>query len=856
MAQNNLSAQGNEFPGPSSFEECQELFNNAPIGIFTSTPDGRFISVNPAMARIFGYDSPNEMIESITDIAQEYYIDPFDREEFVRQMHEQDMVVNHECRVRRRDGSIIWVSRNAREVRDKNDKITHYQGFVTDITDRKQAENALVESESLFRGMFMDHSAVMLLIDPKSGQIIRANKAAAQYYGYPLDKMLQMKIQQLNLLSPTEVAEKMQCALKKMVNTFEFQHLLQDGQVCDVEVHSTPVTIQKQKLLFSIIHDITDRKQAEKALRESEEKYRTVFENTGSATCILEKDGTISLANVKFAELAGYPIEEIQNKKNWKEFVVREDLESMRQQHDLRREDRKKAFNEYEFRFIDKAHNIKNIYLCIDLIPDTDKSVASLLDITGIKRSEKEIMDRERLLESIIDGVSDLLAIQYPDHSIERYNQAGYDLLRMTPEEVKGKKCFELLGRDCECEKCATRIALETGKLEHVEKYVPELDIYLDCRSNPVLDENGSVVQIVEQLRDISERKKYEEQLKYLSLHDQLTGLYNRAYLENELQRLQHSRDFPISIICMDLDGLKLVNDTLGHDHGDTHLRDCAQLLQESFRAADIVARFGGDEFVALLPRTNQKAGEKLIDRIRSRIDEFNQEKSREIPLSLSIGVACAKESNGDLLDVFKQADDLMYRDKLHRDITSRSQIMKGLMAALEERDFITSGHAHRLEDLCFNLGREMGLSASQLSDLNLLAQVHDLGKVGIPDYILFKPGPLSEEEWQIMRQHPEKGYRIAQSTTDLAGISELVLKHHERWDGKGYPLKLKGEEIPIECRILAIVDAFDSMTNDRPYRKAMPVAEVQEELQRCAGSQFDPQLVPIFLQMMSELAL
>jgi HD-GYP domain-containing protein (c-di-GMP phosphodiesterase class II) len=149
-----------------------------------------------------------------------------------------------------------------------------------------------------------------------------------------------------------------------------------------------------------------------------------------------------------------------------------------------------------------------------------------------------------------------------------------------------------------------------------------------------------------------------------------------------------------------------------------------------------------------------------------------------------------------------------------------------------------------------------MGLSASQLSDLNLLAQVHDLGKVGIPDYILFKPGPLSEEEWQIMRQHPEKGYRIAQSTTDLAGISELILKHHERWDGKGYPLGLKGEEIPIECRILAIVDAFDSMTNDRPYRKAMPVAEVQEELQRCAGSQFDPQLVPIFLQMMSELAL
>jgi HD-GYP domain-containing protein (c-di-GMP phosphodiesterase class II) len=172
-------------------------------------------------------------------------------------------------------------------------------------------------------------------------------------------------------------------------------------------------------------------------------------------------------------------------------------------------------------------------------------------------------------------------------------------------------------------------------------------------------------------------------------------------------------------------------------------------------------------------------------------------------------------------------------------------------MAALEERDFITSGHAHRLEDLCVRLGRQVKLSSSQLSDLNLLAQVHDLGKVGIPDNILFKPGPLNDQEWEIMQQHPEKGYRIAQSTSDLAGIADLILKHHERWDGKGYPLGLAGDEIPIECRILAIADSFDAMTNDRPYRKAISVEESLEELKQCAGSQFDPELVDIFVHMM-----
>jgi HD-GYP domain-containing protein (c-di-GMP phosphodiesterase class II) len=142
-------------------------------------------------------------------------------------------------------------------------------------------------------------------------------------------------------------------------------------------------------------------------------------------------------------------------------------------------------------------------------------------------------------------------------------------------------------------------------------------------------------------------------------------------------------------------------------------------------------------------------------------------------------------------------------------------------------------------------------LSHSQLWDLALLCQVHDLGKVGIPDRILFKPGPLNEEEWAVMCQHAEKGYRIAQATSDLAGIADLILKHHERWDGKGYPFGLAGEEIPIECRILAIADSFDAMTNDRPYKKAISAQEALEELKRCAGSQFDPRLVEHFLEIM-----
>ncbi len=363
-------------------------------------------------------------------------------------------------------------------------------------------------------------------------------------------------------------------------------------------------------------------------------------------------------------------------------------------------------------------------------------------------------------------------------------------------------------------------------------------------------DESGNIIRVQCGIQDITDRKQAEEKLRHLSLHDQLTGLYNRAYIENEKQRLSKSRDYPITIISMDVDGLKLVNDTLGHERGDELLKISADLLQKSLRASDILARYGGDEFVALLPRTDYLGGKSIVNRIRKRVEKYTRNKRDQLPLNISIGMAVAQDAGKDLEAVFKEADDLMYRDKLGKNITFRSQIIRSLMAALEERDFITSGHAHRLEDLSCRVGEKIGLSEMQLSDLALLAQVHDLGKVGIPDHVLFKQSPLNDEEWKIMHKHPEKGYRIARASNDLSEIAHLILKHHERWDGQGYPLGLEGEDIPVECRILAIVDAYDAMTNDRPYRKALTEAQAGEELKKCAGTQFDPDLVKIFLDI------
>lgn len=347
---------------------------------------------------------------------------------------------------------------------------------------------------------------------------------------------------------------------------------------------------------------------------------------------------------------------------------------------------------------------------------------------------------------------------------------------------------------------------------------------------------------------DITERKETEKQLQYLSYYDVLTGLYNRAYFEREIQRV-NAVEGPAGVIVCDIDGLKLINDSLGHRAGDRLLKAAADILRHSFRQNDVIARIGGDEFAVLLGHGEPMVTESC-NRIRKRTALYN-ETHPQLPVSLSIGSAVRKNNTEDLRQVFKKADDIMYREKLHRSRSVRSALIQTLMKALEARDFITEGHAARMDAQISAFGEVLDLPPDTVNDLRLLARFHDIGKVGIPDHILFKPGPLTPGETAEMQRHCEIGYRIAQASPDLIPISDWILGHHEWWDGNGYPRGLKGNDIPLACRILSIVDAFDAMTSDRPYRKAMSPEDALRELKRCAGTQFDPELVDKFVQMM-----
>jgi len=220
------------------------------------------------------------------------------------------------------------------------------------------------------------------------------------------------------------------------------------------------------------------------------------------------------------------------------------------------------------------------------------------------------------------------------------------------------------------------------------------------------------------------------------------------------------------------------------------------------------------------------------------------------MPLSISVGMDVCTGGETTLNETYKNADRNMYREKLHSQQSGHSAIVATLAQALEARDFVTDGHADRLQYLMEKLAVAAGLPASDLPDIRLLGRFHDIGKVGIPDQILFKPGRLTDEEYEIMKRHCEIGYRIALASPELAPIADWILKHQEWWNGEGYPLGLAGEDIPLPCRILAIVDAYDAMTNDRPYRKAMSGSDAVAELVRCAGRQFDERLVRLFVNI------
>jgi len=362
---------------------------------------------------------------------------------------------------------------------------------------------------------------------------------------------------------------------------------------------------------------------------------------------------------------------------------------------------------------------------------------------------------------------------------------------------------------------------------------------------------NNEVEVIEGIIIDITEKKQSLFEIEYISTHDLMTGLYNHNYYEEVKVKLDKEISLPLCIIIGDINGVRLINDAFGLSEGDKIIIETANIIKNCCRESDIISRTGGDEFSILLPNTNKDKLNEIIGNIERSCEQYNiliEDKSRCITLTIGYAIKLAEYEDIQVID--KEAREYMYKRKLFENKSYHSSILSSIMATMYERSQETEEHAKRLAVISKGIGQKMNLSQENIDELGLFAMLHDIGKIGIDSSILNKPGKLNSEEWEIMKRHPEIGYRIAMSATELKPIADYILTHHERWDGGGYPKGLSGQDIPLFSRILAVVDTYDAMTEDRVYRKGISREDSIKEIKENSGKQFDPIIVEIFLDI------
>ena len=361
---------------------------------------------------------------------------------------------------------------------------------------------------------------------------------------------------------------------------------------------------------------------------------------------------------------------------------------------------------------------------------------------------------------------------------------------------------------------------------------------------SPIMNAKKECVGITFFTMNITALKRAQEKNQYLSYHDTLTNLYNRRYYEEALHKMELDKVLPISVIIGDLNGLKMINDAFGHSVGDELIVSAADAFRSVCRKEDIVARWGGDEFIILLPGIDQNEVEQTVSAIKK---ECSSRDVRSIPVDISFGWHTRSDESEDMTLVLKNAEDYMFKNKIIESRSMRSHTIRVIMNTLHEKNPREEAHSNRVGDLCKKMGEAMNLSEQDVKTLHMIGFLHDIGKIAMDEGILNKKGKLTDEEYEQIKLHPEIGCRIIRSSYEITEVSESILSHHERWNGSGYPKGLSGEQIPMYARIIAIADSFDAMTSMRTFRACVSGKDAAEEILRCAGSMYDPKIAELF---------
>lgn len=594
-------------------------------------------------------------------------------------------------------------------------------------------------------------------------------------------------------------------------------------------------------------------------LKEIERLFRLITENITDTVWITDLNLKIKYISPSVTKLLGFTLEELQSmpiEQNITPKSCKKVLDTIKKVsfQDIVLHSNKPLFVNLELEFYKKDGTTFWEEIVGTLIRNKFGIPQEILfigrDISQREKAEEELIRLNELNINLLVNSPNPIAVLNADGSIKYLNPSFEKMTGFLLTEVAGiKPPFPWWVKENYKETSEFLKKVPDGTANRSEIHYQTKDgrkIWV-LINNSIQKIGDKVQYYITNIIDITDKKNAQDKLEYLSFHDSLTSLYNKAYFDEEIKRLGKSRKIPLSIIFGDANNLKLVNDVFGHNKGDELLKKVSKVLQKCCRKEDIISRWGGDEFAIILPDTNLSTANNIIERIKI---ACHLECDGKYPVSIAFGTAAKETEDDDINIIFKTAEDNMYRKKMIERKSMASSVFSFFVTALFERRLEDEDHTERLKNYINKLGMHLNLSEKQIKELTMLAKFHDIGNIAISEKVLEKTGKLADEDWDAIRRHPEIGCKIAESFTEISSICEFILSHHEYWNGEGYPRKLQGSAIPFISRIIAIADAYDVMINGTTYKAAVSKSDAIVELEKYAGTQFDPELVEKFIEV------
>ncbi len=830
-----------------SEERFRSILENSTdmISVLDDKGNRKYIANAKSFFRVYGFSEDEINNQNVFDILHPDDIQP--TRHLLSQMIENQLDYQAlEVRGRRKDGKWVYIEVEAQNMLD-NPLINGIVLTARDITSRKQSELSLRQSEQKFRKMFEKHQAVMLLISPVTGNIIDANLSASKFYGYSIEELQKLNIRDLDILNEEEIQDLLVKISNGTVSNYVIPQKISTGEIRTVEVNTSIIENQGEEVLFSIINDISSRSEAEVlkeqallSLRESEEKMQSIFRVAPTGIGVV-KDRVLVYVNPKICEMVGYDKDELIGQSARMLYPSQEEFEYVGKEK--YRQIAEHDTGQVETIWKKKDGTLINVLLASTPIDLTDLSKGvtfTALDITDRKASEIALAASEEKFRTIFEASEIGISTNDLNGRFLTGNPATLRTLGYTLEEYCKLSIEDISHPEDKEVDLAFQQELISGKRSYysMDKRNRHKDghfVWGHLTSVLVRDQEGNPQYCIGMFEDISKRKEAED-----SLHTQ--DKFIRTVIET----------VPVGLFVTNKEGIINYLNPAGKKiwQGVKYV-DASNLSEyKGWRLSD-GKRVESLEWGSARAAIN---GETVLD------EEIEIEAFDGTHKIISNSGIPLYDDSGNLNGSVAIVQDITERKEAEKALLETSEEIKtaynatlqGWSHALELREQETAGHSLRVVNLMVKMARRFGIPEEEIIHIRRGALLHDIGKMGIPDSILLKPGPLSADEWVVMRQHPVYARQLLADIPYLAPAMDIPVYHHERWDGSGYPHGLSGIDIPLAARIFAVIDVWDALGSDRPYRKGWPESEIINYIQENSAKLFDPDVVDKFIQMIS----